>query len=82
MSDQVAFQKVSFLYQAAHCVLTQNPENQELARFYCHVQCSISHRLVLRQDPSVKRTICKSFSALLVPGVSSMVLQRRCRSRH
>ncbi|KAH1170587.1 hypothetical protein KIL84_006205 [Mauremys mutica] len=82
VKDKAAFQRLSFLYQAVHWVLAQNPENQELARFYCHVQCSISHRLILRQDLSVKRTICKSCSALLVPDVSSMVLQRRCRSCH
>uniref|UniRef100_A0A8C0IK75 Ribonuclease P/MRP subunit p21 n=1 Tax=Chelonoidis abingdonii TaxID=106734 RepID=A0A8C0IK75_CHEAB len=67
--------------QAAHCVLAQNPENQELARFYCHMQRSISRRLVLRQDPSVKRTICKFCSSLLVPGISSTVRQRRCSGR-
>ncbi|KAG8127806.1 putative Ribonuclease P protein, partial [Naja naja] len=64
---------------AAHCVLAQNPNNQELARFYCHTQNNISRRLVLRQDPSVKRTICKSCFSLLIPGVSSTVRQRKRR---
>uniref|UniRef100_A0A8C6V5F4 Ribonuclease P/MRP subunit p21 n=1 Tax=Naja naja TaxID=35670 RepID=A0A8C6V5F4_NAJNA len=68
-----------FLTQAAHCVLAQNPNNQELARFYCHTQNNISRRLVLRQDPSVKRTICKSCFSLLIPGVSSTVRQRKRR---
>uniref|UniRef100_A0A8C8RJH5 Ribonuclease P/MRP subunit p21 n=1 Tax=Pelusios castaneus TaxID=367368 RepID=A0A8C8RJH5_9SAUR len=81
VKDKEAFQRLSFLYQAAHCVLAQNPENQELARFYCHAQRSISRRLVLRQDPSVKRTICKSCSSLLVPGVSSTVRQRKRRGQ-
>ncbi|XP_077781295.1 ribonuclease P protein subunit p21 isoform X1 [Podarcis muralis] len=76
IKDKEAFQRLSFLYQAAHCVLRQNPENQELARFYCHTQNSISRRLVLRQDPSVKRTICRSCFSPLVPGVSSTVRQR------
>ncbi|XP_032997435.1 ribonuclease P protein subunit p21 [Lacerta agilis] len=79
IKDKEAFQRLSFLYQAAHCVLRQNPENQELARFYCHTQNSISRRLVLRQDPSVKRTICKSCFSPLVPGVSSTVRQRKHR---
>nr|XP_020667940.1 ribonuclease P protein subunit p21 isoform X1 [Pogona vitticeps]XP_020667941.1 ribonuclease P protein subunit p21 isoform X1 [Pogona vitticeps] len=79
LKDKEAFQRLSFLYQAAHCVLAQNPENQELARFYCHTQNSISRRLVLRQDPSVKRTICKACFSLLVPGISSTVRQRRIR---
>nr|XP_056722842.1 ribonuclease P protein subunit p21 [Euleptes europaea] len=79
IKDKEAFQRLNFLYQAAHCVLAQNPDNQELARFYCHTQNSISRRLVLRQDPSVKRTICKSCFSLLVPGVSSTVRQRKRR---
>ncbi|XP_067386183.1 ribonuclease P protein subunit p21 [Emydura macquarii macquarii] len=81
VKDKEAFQRLSFLYQAAHCVLAHNPDNQELARFYCHAQRSISRRLVLRQDPSVKRTICKSCSSLLVPGVSSTVRQRKHRGQ-
>ncbi|XP_066473435.1 ribonuclease P protein subunit p21 [Tiliqua scincoides] len=81
IKDKEAFQRLSFLYQAAHCVLAQNPENQELARFYCHTQNSISRRLVLRQDPSVKRTICKTCFSLLVPGVSSTVRQRKRRNQ-
>ncbi|XP_048345629.1 ribonuclease P protein subunit p21-like [Sphaerodactylus townsendi] len=81
IKDKEAFQRLSFLYQAAHCVLAQNPDNQELARFYCHTQNSISRRLVLRQDPSVKRTICKSCFSLLVPGVSSTVRQRKRRNQ-
>ncbi|XP_077180836.1 ribonuclease P protein subunit p21 [Paroedura picta] len=81
IKDKEAFQRLSFLYQAAHCVLAQNPENQELARFYCHTQNSISRRLVLRQDPSVKRTICKSCFSLLIPGVSSTVRQRKRRNQ-
>nr|XP_034963149.1 ribonuclease P protein subunit p21 [Zootoca vivipara] len=79
IKDKEAFQRLSFLYQAAHCILRQNPENQELARFYCHTQNSISRRLVLRQDPSVKRTICKSCFSPLIPGVSSTVRQRKRR---
>ncbi|XP_058025105.1 ribonuclease P protein subunit p21 isoform X2 [Ahaetulla prasina] len=79
IKDKEAFQRLNFLYQAAHCVLAQNPNNQELARFYCHTQNNISRRLVLRQDPSVKRTICKSCFSLLIPGVSSTVRQRKRR---
>ncbi|KAL7986307.1 hypothetical protein Chor_011473 [Crotalus horridus] len=79
IKDKEAFQRLNFLYQAAHCVLAQNPDNQELARFYCQTQNNISRRLVLRQDPSVKRTICKSCFSLLVPGISSTVRQRKRR---
>ncbi|XP_067254710.1 ribonuclease P protein subunit p21 [Chanodichthys erythropterus] len=77
IKDKEAYQRLNFLYQAAHCVLAQNPENTELARFYCFTQKTISKRLVLRQDPSVKRTICKKCCTLLVPGVTSTVRQKR-----
>ncbi|KAM4700897.1 ribonuclease P protein subunit p21-like [Discoglossus pictus] len=77
IKDKEAFQRLNFLYQAAHCVLAQNPENVELARFYCHTERMISKRLVLRQDPSVKRTICKRCSSLLVPGITSTVRQKK-----
>ncbi|KPP61732.1 hypothetical protein Z043_120139 [Scleropages formosus] len=82
IKDKEAFQRLNFLYQAAHCVLQQNPaENVELARFYCFTQKTVSKRLVLRQDPSVKRTICKKCCSLLVPGVTATVRQRRCSRR-
>nr|XP_015216530.1 PREDICTED: ribonuclease P protein subunit p21 isoform X1 [Lepisosteus oculatus]XP_015216531.1 PREDICTED: ribonuclease P protein subunit p21 isoform X1 [Lepisosteus oculatus]XP_015216532.1 PREDICTED: ribonuclease P protein subunit p21 isoform X1 [Lepisosteus oculatus]XP_015216533.1 PREDICTED: ribonuclease P protein subunit p21 isoform X1 [Lepisosteus oculatus] len=81
IKDKEAFQRLNFLYQAAHCVLAQNPENVELARFYCFTQKTISKRLVLRQDPSVKRTLCKKCCSLLVPGVTATVRQRRCSRR-
>ncbi|MEE6470082.1 hypothetical protein FKM82_008852 [Ascaphus truei] len=76
IKDKEAFQRLNFLYQAAHCVLAQNPENVALSRFYCHTQRMIGKRLVLRQDPSVKRTICKRCSSLLVPGITSTVRQK------
>ncbi|KAM9385862.1 LOW QUALITY PROTEIN: ribonuclease P protein subunit p21 [Pholidichthys leucotaenia] len=77
LKDKDAYQRLNYLYQAAHCVLAQNPENVELARFYCFTQKSIAKRLVLRQDPSVKRTICKKCCSLLVPGVTATTRQRR-----
>uniref|UniRef100_A0A672MYB2 Uncharacterized protein n=1 Tax=Sinocyclocheilus grahami TaxID=75366 RepID=A0A672MYB2_SINGR len=52
IKDREAYQHLNFVYQAALCVLAQNPENTELARFYCLTQKTISKRLVLRQDPS------------------------------
>ncbi|XP_048866983.1 ribonuclease P protein subunit p21 [Brienomyrus brachyistius] len=78
IKDKEALQRINFLYQAAHCVLAHNPENVELVRFYCFTQRTISRRLVLRQDPSVKRTICKKCCSLLVPGITATVRQRRC----
>ncbi|XP_008992344.1 ribonuclease P protein subunit p21 isoform X1 [Callithrix jacchus] len=69
------------LPQAAHCVLAQDPENQALARFYCHTERTIAKRLVLRRDPSVKRTLCRGCSSLLVPGLTCTQRQRRCRGQ-
>ncbi|XP_075411413.1 ribonuclease P protein subunit p21 [Tenrec ecaudatus] len=77
VKDREAFQRLSFLYQAAHCVLAQDPENQALARFYCHTERTIAKRLVLRRDPSVKRTLCRGCSSLLVPGLTCTQRQRR-----
>ncbi|XP_076847741.1 ribonuclease P protein subunit p21 [Brachyhypopomus gauderio] len=77
IKDKEAFQRLNFLYQAAHCVVSQDPDNTELSRFYCFTQKTIAKRLVLRQDPSVKRTICKKCYSLLIPGVTSTVRQRR-----
>ncbi|KAF6365227.1 hypothetical protein mRhiFer1_014621 [Rhinolophus ferrumequinum] len=89
VKDREAFQRLSFLYQAAHCVLAQDPENQALARFYCHTERTIAKRLVLRRppspstprDPSVKRTLCRGCSSLLIPGLTCTQRQRRCRGQ-
>ncbi|XP_023809750.1 ribonuclease P protein subunit p21 [Oryzias latipes] len=77
LKDKEAHQRLNYLYQAAHCVLAQNPKNVELARFYCFTQKTIARRLVLRQDPSVKRTLCKGCCTLLIPGVTATTRQRR-----
>uniref|UniRef100_A0A669EW88 Ribonuclease P 21 subunit n=1 Tax=Oreochromis niloticus TaxID=8128 RepID=A0A669EW88_ORENI len=76
LKDKEAYQRLNYLYQAAHCVLAQNPENVELARFYCFSQKTIAKRLVLRQDPSVKRTLCKRCCSLLIPGVTATTRQK------
>ncbi|XP_059035060.1 ribonuclease P protein subunit p21 isoform X3 [Mustela lutreola] len=81
VKDREAFQRLSFLYQAAHCVLAQDPMNQALARFYCYTERTIAKRLVLRRDPSVKRTLCRGCSSLLIPGLTCTQRQRRCRGQ-
>ncbi|XP_047413695.1 ribonuclease P protein subunit p21 isoform X2 [Sciurus carolinensis] len=73
VKDREAFQRLSFLYQ--------DPENQALARFYCHTEKTIAKRLVLRQDPSVKRTLCRGCASLLIPGLTCTQRQRRCRGQ-
>lgn len=77
LKDRDAYLRLNFLYQAAHCVLAQNPENTELARFYCFTQKTIARRLVLRQDPSVKRTVCKKCCSLLIPGLTATTRQKK-----
>ncbi|XP_076582741.1 ribonuclease P protein subunit p21 [Chaetodon auriga] len=81
IKDKEAYQRLNYLYQAAHCVLSENAENVELARFYCFTQRTIARRLVLRQDPSVKRTLCKKCCSLLIPGVTATTRQRRKNSK-
>ncbi|NP_001290673.1 ribonuclease P protein subunit p21 [Esox lucius] len=81
VKDKEAYQRLNFLYQAAHCVLSQTPENVELARFYCFTQKTVAKRLVIRQDPSVKRTLCKKCCSLLVPGVTATVRQRSTKRK-
>lgn len=82
VKDKEAYQRLNYLYQAAHCVLSQNPENVELARFYCFTQKTIARRLVLRQDPSVKRRLCRKCCSLLLPGVTATARQRKDRWRN
>ncbi|XP_069783142.1 ribonuclease P protein subunit p21 [Narcine bancroftii] len=77
VKDKDALLRLNYLQQAAHCILAGNPDNTALVRFLLHTQRGISKRLVLRQDPSVKRTVCKKCSSLLVPGITAKVRQRR-----
>uniref|UniRef100_A0AAZ3PP32 Uncharacterized protein n=1 Tax=Oncorhynchus tshawytscha TaxID=74940 RepID=A0AAZ3PP32_ONCTS len=79
LKDKEAYQRLNFLYQAAHCVLSQTPENVELARFYCFTQKTIAKRLkkYVLTFPSIKK--CCS---LLVPGVTATARQRRIKYRN
>ncbi|XP_071954302.1 ribonuclease P protein subunit p21-like [Antedon mediterranea] len=77
-----AFQRMNFLYQAAHLTLKQDPENEELVRFYIHTMRMIAQRLVLRIEPEIKRTICKKCSLLLVPGITAITRIRGKREHH
>ncbi|XP_053456945.1 ribonuclease P protein subunit p21 isoform X2 [Nycticebus coucang] len=73
VKDREAFQRLNFLYQ--------DPDNQALARFYCHTERTIAKRLVLRRDPSVKRTLCRGCSSPLIPGLTCTQRQRRSRGQ-
>ncbi|XP_064605244.1 ribonuclease P protein subunit p21-like [Liolophura sinensis] len=67
------FQRINYLYQAAHMVLKNCPSNTELVRFYMQSIKTMAKRQVLRLDPSIKRNICKKCFMLLVPGISASV---------
>ncbi|XP_064624274.1 ribonuclease P protein subunit p21-like [Lineus longissimus] len=75
---------MNYLYQLATCTLAQNPENTNLVRFYLQTMQSIAKKLVLRIDPSIKRTLCKKCYMLLVPGITATVRikSKKSRQRH
>ncbi|EDO29170.1 predicted protein [Nematostella vectensis] len=76
------YNRLNFLYQAACATIASNPRNTGLARFYASTMKTIGERLVLKLDPSIKRTVCKHCCALMVPGVTSKVRIRARRERH
>ncbi|CAB1331877.1 unnamed protein product [Coregonus sp. 'balchen'] len=57
VKDKEAYQRLNFLYQAAHCVLSQTPENVELARFYFFTQKTIAKRTKHRNRMTVLRCL-------------------------
>ncbi|XP_038067500.1 ribonuclease P protein subunit p21-like isoform X2 [Patiria miniata] len=80
--NQDALQRINFLYQAAHCMLLQNPENTKLARFYITTMKNVAKKAVLRIHPNIKRTVCKRCDLLLVPGLTSKVRVKGKRQKH
>ena len=75
-----ALDRMNFLYQLAHEALKIN--NQPLARFYIYTLRGISKRLVIKIDPTIKRTICKNCNSLLVPGITMKVRISPRRETH
>ena len=71
IQNKDAIERMNYLYQIAHQALSVN--NQPLARFYIYTLVNISKRLVIRLDPSIKRTICKHCYSLLIPGITMKV---------
>ncbi|KAL1916050.1 uncharacterized protein VTP21DRAFT_6054 [Calcarisporiella thermophila] len=51
----------------------KNVDLSPLGRFYTHTMKSVGRRLVIRMDPSVKRSICKRCDNTLIPGHTSSV---------
>ena len=63
-----AMERINYLYQLAHEAL--KVKNEGLARFYIFTLKDIAKRLVIRLDPSIKRTICKHCNSLLISGIT------------
>lgn len=82
VASQDIFERIHFLFQAAHAVLSSNPSNVNLSRSYCSTLGQIARHQVLRLDPHLKRRICKKCHILLLPGVTCMVRLRKRREKH
>ncbi|KAE8742314.1 hypothetical protein FOCC_FOCC012114 [Frankliniella occidentalis] len=69
------FQRMNFLYQAAH-VVAQCNINGDLAAYYGNSMLSTAQKSVLKIEPDVKRDLCKGCGNLLKPGFSAKVRLR------
>ncbi|KAF0471700.1 Rpr2-domain-containing protein [Gigaspora margarita] len=72
------YQRMDFLYQAATLMTTITSTNTKkslipLSRFHISTMKSIGTKQVLRIDPSIKRTLCKRYDSVLLPGVISQI---------
>ncbi|XP_062508665.1 ribonuclease P protein subunit p21-like [Corticium candelabrum] len=76
------FQRMNYLYQAAHFALHHFSQNADLARFYCSTMKSVAKKSVLRMDFRIKRTLCKRCSSLLVSGKTATVRVKGRRQCH
>ena len=71
------YNRINYLFQAAHAVLKENPQNVGLVQHYCLTLKNIARKNVLRLDPSMKRSICKKCCMLLIPGITASVRIRK-----
>lgn len=76
------YQRVNYLYQAAHECIKKNPQNVSLCRYYVYTLKIITRRLCLHLHPDIKRNMCKRCCVLLIPGVTSVVRTRGRRQKH
>ncbi|GAB6020423.1 Ribonuclease P protein subunit p21 [Chamberlinius hualienensis] len=72
------YQRINYLYQAAHCLSAKS----NLSVHFGGVLKTIAKRSVLKIEPKVKRDLCKSCNALLIPGITATVRLRGKRSLH
>lgn len=73
MKDRDCLIRVNYLLQAAYQVISSQPNNTELVRYYTKCIIEIQMRKRLNMSDDIKRSICKSCYMLLVPGVSCRV---------
>ena len=77
-----AFERINFLYQAAHAALSLPQPDFSLCRHYVRALRLVVRRLVLRLDPNIKRSLCRRCDILLVPGLTCTVRSRANRFTH
>ncbi|KAF7782981.1 hypothetical protein Agabi119p4_2357 [Agaricus bisporus var. burnettii] len=58
---------------------TKKVNGCDLARMYVRTMNVVGQRTTTKMDPSVKRTICKSCSSVLIPGISARIRNRPSR---
>ncbi|CEL97800.1 unnamed protein product [Vitrella brassicaformis CCMP3155] len=65
-----ALQRLNYLYQAAHQIGTKSPA---LGRYYLATMKEVALKHVIRLEPAVKHSFCKTCCSLLVPGQTAHV---------
>lgn len=68
-----AYERINYLYQAGLQLLSLQPFNIELVRYFMKCLCDIREKKVLRLTSDVRRSICDACYMLLVPGVTVSV---------
>eukprot|EP00792_Barthelona_sp_PAP020_P010175 TRINITY_DN3465_c0_g1_i1.p1 TRINITY_DN3465_c0_g1~~TRINITY_DN3465_c0_g1_i1.p1 ORF type:complete len:138 (+),score=29.15 TRINITY_DN3465_c0_g1_i1:83-496(+) len=59
----------NYLFQLANCCVEEN----NLSRFYIQEQIWLSQKLTQRNEPLIKRSVCKGCKNLLIPGITACV---------
>ncbi|KAI9313114.1 RNAse P Rpr2/Rpp21/SNM1 subunit domain-containing protein [Dichotomocladium elegans] len=76
------YQRMNYLYQAATLMSTIGHQQTQtksdvstvpLGRYYNNTMKKIGKRLLLRADPTIKRTICKRCDTTLIPTLTATV---------
>ncbi|XP_025103153.1 ribonuclease P protein subunit p21-like [Pomacea canaliculata] len=75
--NKEVFQRINFLYQAAHFALVQTPSQPQLCCFYINTLRTVAEKHVIRLHPEMKRTICKKCCILLLPGITATVRSKK-----